>query len=51
MTTIRMVDVEPDRPLKVTSPWLDPNLTDCRPDTARQPPEGVLITAGGQTIA
>jgi hypothetical protein len=47
--TIKLLDLQPDELLY--SPWLDEQLTDCRPDSsALAIPHGSIVTVSGKTI-
>jgi hypothetical protein len=49
--TLKMVDVVPGESI-LHSPWLDAQLTECRPDAPHYDiQEGIIFTASGKTIS
>ncbi len=49
--TLQMMDVRPGQPLNVHSPWIQPRLTDCRPDKPpRDIPAGKILTKSGKVL-
>jgi hypothetical protein len=47
--TVKIVDVKPGKRMKSYSPWVQPRLTDCTPDTpSRAVPAGKVLTKSGK---
>jgi hypothetical protein len=46
---VKIVDVKPGKRMKSYSPWVQPRLTDCTPDTpSRAVPAGKVLTKSGK---